>query len=188
MRHETVEGRLWGPGSVVLILLMLLGAAAFVARFAYGLGATTNLSNNYPWGLWIVFDGNLVHSNIAQRFPSWAHYFLPTVQLHNLHHAQDRRHQDTNYSGSSAIWDVLFGTFSHPDRDPLGPLEIEGSPVPRPLRGMTLHASCMVLTRSDLPHPYPVALPDEPQGRSRRAHTRSTWLGRRFGGGGMSVR
>jgi sterol desaturase/sphingolipid hydroxylase (fatty acid hydroxylase superfamily) len=82
-------------------------------------------------GMWRVFDGNLVHSNIDQRFPSWGHYFLPTVQLHNLHHARDRRHQDSNYSGSSAVWDVLFGTFSHPDRCPLGALGIEDSPVPR---------------------------------------------------------
>jgi sterol desaturase/sphingolipid hydroxylase (fatty acid hydroxylase superfamily) len=81
-------------------------------------------------GLWIVFDGNLVHSNIDQRFPSFAHYFLPTVQLHNLHHARDRRSQDSNYCGSSAVWDVLFGTFSHPDRVPLGELGLEASPVP----------------------------------------------------------
>ncbi len=81
-------------------------------------------------GLWIVYDGNLVHSNVQQRFPSWAHYFLPTVQLHNLHHSRERRYQDSNYSGSSAIWDVLFGTFSHPDRCPLGELGIERSPVP----------------------------------------------------------
>ncbi len=81
-------------------------------------------------GLWIVFDGNLVHSNVDQRFPDWAHYFVPTVQLHNLHHAMDRRTQDSNYSGSSAVWDIVFGTFSHPKDHPLGPLGIRDSPVP----------------------------------------------------------
>jgi sterol desaturase/sphingolipid hydroxylase (fatty acid hydroxylase superfamily) len=81
-------------------------------------------------GLWIVFDGNLVHSNVDQRFPSWAHYFLPTVQLHNLHHATQREYQDSNYSGSTPLWDVLFGTFNHPDRSKLGEMGIENSPVP----------------------------------------------------------
>jgi Ni/Fe-hydrogenase subunit HybB-like protein len=33
-----------------------LAAAAAVARFLYGLGPTTNLSDSTPWGLWIGFD------------------------------------------------------------------------------------------------------------------------------------
>jgi sterol desaturase/sphingolipid hydroxylase (fatty acid hydroxylase superfamily) len=81
-------------------------------------------------GMWTVFAGNLVHSNVDQRFPTWGHYFLPTVQLHNLHHAVDRCHQDSNYSGETPIWDVLFGTLSHPERCELGALGIERSPVP----------------------------------------------------------
>ena len=35
---------------------MAFGAVTFVARFALGLGASTNLSDTYPWGLWILFD------------------------------------------------------------------------------------------------------------------------------------
>ncbi len=39
-------------------LWMLTGLAAAVAaaRFLFGLGTTTNLSDAYPWGLWIGFD------------------------------------------------------------------------------------------------------------------------------------
>jgi formate dehydrogenase iron-sulfur subunit len=35
---------------------MAFGAVSFVARFIMGLGASTNLSDTYPWGLWILFD------------------------------------------------------------------------------------------------------------------------------------
>jgi len=56
VHHEPVQAKLFTRWSIPLLALMLAGAAAFVARFAFGLGATTNLSDNYPWGLWIVFD------------------------------------------------------------------------------------------------------------------------------------
>jgi Ni/Fe-hydrogenase subunit HybB-like protein len=41
---------------VVLVLLLLAGAYATVLRFVRGLGASTNLSDSFPWGLWIGFD------------------------------------------------------------------------------------------------------------------------------------
>ena len=44
------------PFNWVLLLLMAFGAVTFVARFALGLGGSTNLSDTYPWGLWILFD------------------------------------------------------------------------------------------------------------------------------------
>ncbi|WP_028581648.1 NrfD/PsrC family molybdoenzyme membrane anchor subunit [Desulfogranum japonicum] len=39
-----------------MIFLVALGAAAAVTRFIFGLGATTNLDDTYPWGLWVSFD------------------------------------------------------------------------------------------------------------------------------------
>jgi len=36
--------------------LLLLGLVAAIDRYSRGLGATTNLSDTFPWGLWIGFD------------------------------------------------------------------------------------------------------------------------------------
>lgn len=41
---------------VVLVLILLLGVYATILRFARGLGASTNLSDAFPWGLWVGFD------------------------------------------------------------------------------------------------------------------------------------
>lgn len=40
----------------VLVILLGLGLYATYVRFAQGLGAATNLSDQFPWGLWIGFD------------------------------------------------------------------------------------------------------------------------------------
>jgi Ni/Fe-hydrogenase subunit HybB-like protein len=41
---------------VVLVVLMAAGLYSTFVRFYYGLGASTNLSDEFPWGLWIGFD------------------------------------------------------------------------------------------------------------------------------------
>ena len=44
------------PWTVVWLLLMIPGVYAVWLRYTQGLGAVTNLSDNFPWGLWIGFD------------------------------------------------------------------------------------------------------------------------------------
>ena len=49
------EGKLT-PGRAILIVILMLGVVSAVARLFLGLGATTNLSDAYPWGMWVSFD------------------------------------------------------------------------------------------------------------------------------------
>ncbi|HXZ82073.1 MAG TPA: Ni/Fe-hydrogenase cytochrome b subunit [Terriglobales bacterium] len=41
---------------IVFVALMLAGAYATLIRFTRGLGPSTNLSDQFPWGIWIGFD------------------------------------------------------------------------------------------------------------------------------------
>jgi Ni/Fe-hydrogenase subunit HybB-like protein len=45
-----------GPGMILIWLLGLIGAIVAVWRWIAGLGATTNMSDGRPWGIWISFD------------------------------------------------------------------------------------------------------------------------------------
>jgi Ni/Fe-hydrogenase subunit HybB-like protein len=44
------------PGNFLAGLIMAIGIPVIIYRFAYGLGASTNLSQANPWGIWIGFD------------------------------------------------------------------------------------------------------------------------------------
>jgi len=48
--------RLLTPFNVISGLILASGGLLLVLRFTRGLAATTNLSHDYPWGLWIGFD------------------------------------------------------------------------------------------------------------------------------------
>ena len=49
------EGKLT-PGRAILYVILVLGLISAIVRLFFGLGATTNLNDAYPWGLWISFD------------------------------------------------------------------------------------------------------------------------------------
>lgn len=44
------------PFNAITVPIVLAGMAILVVRFAKGLGAVTNLSQDFPWGFWIGFD------------------------------------------------------------------------------------------------------------------------------------
>ncbi|MCJ7679709.1 MAG: polysulfide reductase NrfD [Candidatus Aminicenantes bacterium] len=44
------------PFNVITIPIILVGMVILVQRFTQGLGAVTNLSQEFPWGFWIGFD------------------------------------------------------------------------------------------------------------------------------------
>ena len=53
---EAIRKPLWTPFNKLLAVVMALGGLSILARFALGLGGSTNLNDTYAWGLWIVFD------------------------------------------------------------------------------------------------------------------------------------
>jgi Ni/Fe-hydrogenase subunit HybB-like protein len=53
MPHHVTPGLVWW---VLLPILWALGGMTVVTRFTGGLGAMTNLSDTFPWGIWISFD------------------------------------------------------------------------------------------------------------------------------------
>ena len=50
------KGKLLTPFNIITAPIILAGLILIVLRFAKGLGATTNLSQEFPWGIWIGFD------------------------------------------------------------------------------------------------------------------------------------
>ncbi len=50
------RGRIFTAFNVISLPIILLGAVLVVIRLAKGLGSVTNLSQEFPWGIWIGFD------------------------------------------------------------------------------------------------------------------------------------
>jgi Ni/Fe-hydrogenase subunit HybB-like protein len=74
-------------GYVILIVLAIVAAVGLVAgiyRLANGLGETTNLSDAYPWGLWIVLDFTLIALSGAAFTLSLLVYIFNLERFHGV--------------------------------------------------------------------------------------------------------
>lgn len=50
------KGPLLTPFNVISVAIMATAAVILVVRFAYGLGAVSNINQDFPWGLWKGFN------------------------------------------------------------------------------------------------------------------------------------
>jgi len=53
---QSLDGKVITKPFMVLAALVLVGVILMLYRYLFGLGAVTNLSDGYPWGLWITYD------------------------------------------------------------------------------------------------------------------------------------
>ncbi|MEJ2190420.1 MAG: Ni/Fe-hydrogenase cytochrome b subunit, partial [Acidobacteriota bacterium] len=74
--HRPVNAPFWTPGVLVMVTLMIGGALVLLARYVGGLGYATNLSDAYPWGLWIAID---VASGVALAAGGFTTAFLAHI-------------------------------------------------------------------------------------------------------------
>ncbi len=68
----------------VLAVLTLLGVGSAIYRLVVGLGPTTNLSDHFPWGLWIGLDVFLIPAAGAAFTVSFISHFLGRDDYHQV--------------------------------------------------------------------------------------------------------
>lgn len=74
------KGKFLTPFNIISLPIMITGLVLIVIRFAKGLGAVTNLTQDVPWGLWIGFD---VVTGVA--FAGGAYVITFMVYILNMH-------------------------------------------------------------------------------------------------------
>lgn len=82
--HPLVRPKFFTPGVLVVCVVAAVGLGTLLYRFAFGLGATTNLSNAYPWGIWIGID---VASGVALAAGGFTTAFLVEITHRERYHA-----------------------------------------------------------------------------------------------------
>jgi Ni/Fe-hydrogenase subunit HybB-like protein len=56
LKPAPIKKKFFTPGVIVLCIIALNGLFFLAGRFFFGLGAVTNLDDQYPWGIWIGID------------------------------------------------------------------------------------------------------------------------------------
>ncbi len=105
-RPTPMKKKYFTPGIIVLIVLAVNGLIFLAGRFLFGIGAVTNLNNQYPWGLWIGVD---VAAGVALAAGGFTSAALVYIMHRERFHAIARPALLTAMLGYSF---VAFGVFT----------------------------------------------------------------------------
>jgi sterol desaturase/sphingolipid hydroxylase (fatty acid hydroxylase superfamily) len=90
-----------------------------------------------PYIIIIVVYVVFLHSNIRWTFGPFK-YVLAGPTFHRWHHSSEPEALDMNYSVIFPIWDILFGTWYYPDRQP-SRYGVKDDSVPERFLGQLIH-------------------------------------------------
>ncbi len=100
MEHARIKARYFTWPSLLLLVVIVAGAMAVAWRMMHGLGATTNLSDDWPWGIWKGFNVLCLIALGAGGFTSAAFIYI---------FGGDQYH---GFARSSALWGLLCYCFA----------------------------------------------------------------------------
>ena len=92
--------RFWSTGTLVLSAIMAVGYGFGLARLLVGMGPVTNLSDQYPWGIWIAID---VATGVALAAGGFVTAALVNVFGRGRYHALERPAILTAWLGYSFV-------------------------------------------------------------------------------------
>jgi len=125
-QHAHTRPAYFTPGVWVVTAFAAVGLAAWFYRMAFGLGAATNLSNAYPWGIWIGID---VATGVALAAGGFTTAFLAHILHRESYHSLVRPALLTAMLGYTfvalgvmadlgrfwAMWHVMLPVFWQPN-------------------------------------------------------------------------
>tara|TARA_Y100001933_G_C18981075_1_gene556684 strand:+ start:473 stop:1837 length:1365 start_codon:yes stop_codon:yes gene_type:complete len=84
IHHNSNSPKYFTPGVWIVTAVAAVGGLCLLYRFTFGLGAATNLSDAYPWGIWIGID---VACGVALAAGGFTSAFLAHLLHRDAYHA-----------------------------------------------------------------------------------------------------
>lgn len=107
-RVHPIENLLFGLRYSLTVGLV---SGIFIYLFGAKVGLIDIIGVNAIGFIFSLIGSNLRHSHIPLSYPRFLEKFFISPYQHQIHHS--KLHNNSNYGGFLAIWDLIFGSLTH---------------------------------------------------------------------------